>query len=308
MPSDYRRGIAWSLGAALASGFFVIPWKLANQHGDAATSTLALLGSAALFNTALGFAQRRGGSQRPLGRYELGAALAMAALSLLGNLAGATAMQTLSPSLFNVLGRGEVLVVALLAWAFLGERVERRYWVGAAIAGVGLLVMRDPFGTGPVDARGTFFAFLAVLCFSVMAVVTRHVIHRVDPVRVNALRLWMTLPFGYVLAGAPTGLADVPSAQLGYAALAAFAGPFAARLCLILSSRYVDARVTTIGALSAPAVSLVLELALLGTAPPPHELLGGAIMLGGIAVPLARRRAPVQSEGASSPNTDTRSP
>jgi drug/metabolite transporter (DMT)-like permease len=136
VPSDYRRGIAWSLGAALGSGFFVIPWKLANQHGDAATSTFALLGFAALLNTVLGLAQLRGGTRTrvALGRYELWIALALAALSLFGNLASATAIQTLSASLLNVLQRGEVLVVALLAWAMLGERVERRYWLGSMIA------------------------------------------------------------------------------------------------------------------------------------------------------------------------------
>ena len=292
MPSDDRRGIAWSLGAALASGFFVIPWKLANQHGDPATSTLALLGFAALFNTALGLVQLRNGPRRPFGRVELGAALAMAALSLLGNLAGATAIQTLSAALFNVLGRGEVLVVALLAWLLLGERVERLYWVGAAIAGVGLLVMRDPLGGAAIDPRGMFFAFLCVLCFSAMAVLTRYVIHRVDAVRINALRLWMTVPFGYILAGGPTDFADVSTAQLGWAALAALAGPFAARLCLIQSSRYVDARVTTLGALSAPVVSLGLEVVLLAATPPLLELVGGAIMLGGIALPLAWRPSP----------------
>jgi drug/metabolite transporter (DMT)-like permease len=170
------------------------------------------------------------------------------------------------------------------------------------------VVLRDPLGPGAVDLRGTVFAFLAVVCFSAMAVVTRRVIHRVDAVRVNALRLWMTLPFGYVLAGAPTDLASIPLAQLGYAALAAFAGPFAARLCLILSARHVDARITAIGALSAPVISLPLEMLLLGVTPPAHELLGGAIMLGGIAIPLTRRRNPAGSAMGPPPGPEAARP
>jgi len=308
MSSDYRRGIVWSLGAALCSGFFVIPWKLANEVGDPATSTFALLGFAALFNTALGVAPLRGGSRRALGRYELWIALALAALSLFGNLASATAIRTLSASLMNVLQRGEVLVVALLAWAMLGERGERRFWLGAAIAGAGFVVLRDPYGGGSVDLRGTGFALLSVLCFSAMSVVTRMAIHRVDPVRVNAIRLWMTLPMWLLVAGGPGALASMGRAQLYYVALAAFAGPFAARLCLILSARHVAARITTLGALSAPAISLPLEAMLLGHVPPVHELLGGAIMLAGIAIPLVRPREPRQAEGASSPNPETRSP
>jgi len=307
MPSDYRRGIAWSLGAALCSGFFVIPWKLANEVGDPTTSTFALLGFAALFNTALGIASGGGASRRALGRYELWIALALAALSLLGNLASATAIRTLSASLMNVLQRGELLVVALLAWAMLGERVERRFWMGAAIAGIGLVVLRDPWGGGSGDLRGTGFALLSVLCFSAMAVVTRMAIHRIDPVRVNALRLWMTLPLWLLVAGGPEALGSTGREQLLYAALAAFAGPFAARLCLILSARHVAARITTLGALSAPAISLPLEAMILGHVPPVHELLGGAILLAGIAIPLLGRRAPHRVGATPSATTETRS-
>jgi len=293
---DFRRGVAWSLGAALASGIFVIPWKLANTAGDTAAAAFALLGFAALFNTALSLMQRGGPPRVALAPYEGWIALALAVLSLLGNLASAAAIATLSASLMNVLQRGEVLGVALLAWAVLGERVERRFWLGAGLAGVGMVVLRDPFGEAVVDARGSLFALASVICFSAMAVVTRMAIHRVDPVRVNMLRLWMTLPLWVLLSGGTGGLASLHAAQLGYAALAAFAGPFAARLCLILSARHVDARITTLGALSAPAISVPLEIAILGHVPLPRELLGGAILLLGIAVPLLR--LPARRRGA----------
>jgi drug/metabolite transporter (DMT)-like permease len=91
-----------------------------------------------------------------------------------------------------------------------------------------------------------------------------------------------------VLSGGAGTLSSLHTAQLGYAALAAFAGPFAARLCLILSARHVDARITTLGALSAPVISVPLEWWVLGHVPPSHELVGGAILLAGIAVPLVR--------------------
>lgn len=290
MAPDRRRGIAWALAAAVASGFFVIPWKLANEAGDPARSAFALLAFAALFNSALGLVQMRRGPRLALARYELGIALAMAILSLLGNLASASAIERLSASLTNALQRGEVIVVALMAWAVLGERVDRRFWLGATIAGAGLLVLQPPGGGGSVDPRGVLFASLSVLCFSAMAVVTRMAIRRVDPVRVNAVRLWMTLPLWLVIAGGVGDLAEMGRDQLVYAAMAAFAGPFVARLCLILSARHVDARITTLGALSAPAISVPLEWLLLGHVPPHNELIGGAILLLGIAVPVVRRR------------------
>jgi drug/metabolite transporter (DMT)-like permease len=291
MIPNRRRGIAWSLGAALASGLFVIPWKLANEVGAPSTSAFALLAWAALFNSLLGLFQLRGRKPIPLTRYETWTALALGVLSLLGNLASASGIAILSPSLFNVLQRSEVLVVPVLAWALIGERVERRFWLGASIAVGGLAVMNDPFGEASIDARGASFAFASVLCFSAMGVVTRMAITRVDPVRLNALRLWMTLPLWWVLTGGAVDLGSVGAAQLGYTALAAFAGPFAARLCLIFSARHVAARTTALGALSAPAVSVPFEWLLLAHVPPRQQLLGGAILLAGIAVPLLRRRA-----------------
>jgi len=292
MPPDRRRGIAWALGAAVASGTFVIPWKLANAAGEPANSAFALLAFAALFNTVLGLGQRRRGRRLPLGRYELGVAAVMAVLSLLGNLASAAAIERLSASIANVLHRADVIVVALMAWALLGERVDRRYWLGAGLAVVGLAILRAPGGTDAVDPRGTLFAGGAVLCFSGMTVLTRMAIQRVDPVRLNATRLWMSLPLWLVIAGGAGELAGMGPAQLGWSALAAFAGPFAARLCMILSSRHVDARTTTLGVLSAPVISVPLEAVFLGRTPLPHEWLGGTILLLGIAVPLLRRPHP----------------
>jgi drug/metabolite transporter (DMT)-like permease len=278
MIPDRRRGIAWALGSA-------------NEVGEPSTSAFALLAWAALFNSLLGIYQLRGRRPIPLTPYEGWIALALAVLSLLGNLASASGIAILSPSLFNVLQRSEVLVVPLLAWALIGERVERRFWLGAAIAAAGLLVMNDPFGSASVDPRGALFALAAVLCFSVMGVVTRMAIFRVDPVRLNAMRLWMTLPLWWVVTGGAVDLGSIGAAQLGYTALAAFAGPFAARLCLIFSARHVDARITALGALGAPAVSVPFEWLLLAHVPPRQQLFGGAILLAGIAVPLLRRRA-----------------
>ena len=289
MPSDPRRGIAWALAAAVASGFFVIPWKLANEQGEPANSAFALLGFAALFNTVLGLGRRGGNARTRLGRYELAVAGVMAVLSLLGNLASASAIERLSASLTNVLLRADVIVVALMAWAALGERVDRRYWLGAALAGLGLVVLRAPGSADAIDPRGTLLAGGAVLCFSGLTVVTRMAIHRIDPVRVNAIRLWMCLPLWLVLAGGLGPLAEMGRSQLLWAALAAFAGPFAARLCMILSARHVDARTTTLGVLSAPVISVPLERIFLGRSPSPHEWIGGAILMLGIAVPLLRR-------------------
>ncbi|MEZ4289277.1 MAG: DMT family transporter [Myxococcota bacterium] len=295
--ADRRTGLAWAFAAALGSAGFVIPWKLANEAGDPAHSVLLLLGGAALANSLLVLGQRlAAGSLRASGlRADLGVAALLAAFTLFGNVASARAIAVLSPALLNVLLRAEVLLVAVFAWAMLGERVDRRFWLGAGIALVGLLVIQGhpaEIATRAFLTSGAGLAIGAAACFSMLAVVTRRFIHAIDPVVVNALRLWMAVALWFPFYEAPR-LDALPREQVLYAGLAAVLGPFASRLCLMLSARHLAARVTTLASLTAPAITLGLAWLLLSDWPKPNELIGGAILVAGIAIPLlGRRRRP----------------
>jgi drug/metabolite transporter (DMT)-like permease len=181
--------------------------------------------------------------------------------------------------------RSEVFIVALMAWPLIGERVERRYWLGAGLAVAGLALMQDPMA-GVLHASGIVWAILATTCFSAMAVFTRKVVDRLDIVAVNGLRLWMAVAMWFALNGAPPELMEMELSSVGYSALAAFFGPFIGRLCLMQSARYVEARVTALANLGSPVITLVLAWAVLDDLPTGHELLGGLVMLVGIAFPI----------------------
>jgi len=284
MAADTRRGLAWAFGAAFGIAGFAVPWKLAGDVGSTSTNTLLLLGSAAVFSTSLGIA-RTGAPPRP-SRYDWGLAAALALLTLLGNLASAEAIRTLSPSLLVVTQRSEVILVALMAWPLIGERVDRRFWIGALIAAGGLAYLQGPYDATHVRAPGMVFAALSAVCFAGMAVVTRKYIRSADPVAVNTLRLWLSVAFWFAANGLPSSLLEIGVEQASYAALAAFAGPFAGRICMMHSARYLEARLTTLATLLAPVLTLALAWLVLSDLPTPRELLGGAIMLLGIALPL----------------------
>jgi drug/metabolite transporter (DMT)-like permease len=73
------------------------------------------------------------------------------------------------------------------------------------------------------------------------------------------------------------------------------AGPFLGRLALMISARHIEARVTTLATLMTPAMTLALGFILLSDWPETYELIGGAIMIAGVAIPLlgfGRTRAP----------------
>jgi drug/metabolite transporter (DMT)-like permease len=284
MSNDQRRGVLWAFAASMGIAGFVIPWKIANSLGDTRVNTLVLLTAAASFNTALIVIQQR--SLPRIRNFDLRIAFALAVVTLAGNLASARAIVQLSPALLTVIQRSEVIIVALLAWPLIGERIDRRFVVGAVFAGCGLVVLQDPFGSGAVRADGMTLALFSALCFASMAVLTRKYIRRFDLVAVNALRLWISVGLWFVVNGFPDQLLQASSPQVGYACLTAFFGPFLGRLCLMTSAKYVEARITTLVTLSAPPMTLVLAYLVLDDLPSTREIQGGLIMLAGIAIPV----------------------
>lgn len=105
--------------------------------------------------------------------------------------------------------------VALMSWAFLGERIGARTWaaVGCAVVGVTLVSLSKqalvtPVSVGP-DANlatghavlGTFLLLGAVLCEAAYAVIGKKLVGALSPKRITALiNLW-----GFVLV-TPLGL------------------------------------------------------------------------------------------------------
>jgi len=309
MPNDHRRGIFWALASALGIAAFVVPWKLASNLGEARMSTLVLLVSAAVFTSILTAAQQR--SFPAFRAFDLRIATALAVCTLFGNFASAKAIELISPALLTVVQRGEVIIVALLAWPLLGERIDWRFWVGTAVAGAGLLLLQDPGGLAIDDGRdaGIAWGVLAASCFGSMVVITRRYIFRIDTVSVNALRLWLAVGLWFVWNGFPDSLFEIGIEQAGYAALAAFFGPFAGRLCMMTSSRYIEARLTTLATLAAPPLTVLVAYLILDDLPSLREVQGGIIMLIGISIPIlgmrrAHRRA---TAAAAASNASSRS-
>jgi drug/metabolite transporter (DMT)-like permease len=295
MDEARRRGILWALGAAAGIAGWAIPWKLASAEGAANANALLLLTFAALFSSL--YNRLRPGERPGHTRPDWMFAAALAALTLLGNVASAEAIRGLSPALLSVAQRGEIILVALLAWPLVGERPDRPFWLGAAIAVGGLVILQAPFEAADPHAVSFAWAGLSVVAFSSMAVLTRRFIHGVDPARINGLRLWLSVLMWFAWYGVPPSLLEVTPAQAGYTSLAAFCGPFAGRMAMMTSARYLEARLTTLATLAAPPLTLLLTILVLSETPTSREIAGGLVMLIGIAIPVlggsgAGRRSP----------------
>ena len=106
-------------------------------------------------------------------------------------------------------------VVALMSWAFLGERIGRRTWaaVGCAVVGVTLVSLSKQELLAPVSVGleanlastnivfGTFLLLGAVICEAAYAVIGKKLVGALSPKRITALiNLW-----GFVLV-TPLGI------------------------------------------------------------------------------------------------------
>ena len=291
---DPRRGLLLAAGSALLSACFIIPWKIATTYGKPEEATLVLLTVAATLNSLTTVFSRREAARtaaRPLGP-TLVLALAFGAISYTGNLFSAEAVLRLSGPVVAVLQRCEVLVVALLGWLLLGERVRANYWVGTAVAGVGLVILSQPAAgastrVSDTNLSGVLCGLGSALCFGTMAVLTRKHIHAVRPLLLNALRLWCGVAMWFAVEHRIPTRAQLPDGLLMGAGLAGLFGPFLARLCLIYSTIYIRTSTSALIAIATPPLTLVLGFFVLGTVPSARAMLGGTIMLFGIAVPVA---------------------
>jgi len=137
--------------------------------------------------------------------------------------------------------------------------------------------------------------------FGTMVIITRKVIDRIQPVTVNVMRLWLAVAFLAAVPGTAARALAAGHELWLMAAVAAFCGPFVSRLCIMYALRHVTAAYQVLISLSAPVFAFVLGYLFLGTVPTGPELVGGGIMLIGIAVPVVAGLRAAQRLRASAP-------
>lgn len=294
-----RKGILLSLAAALSAAAFLIPYKAAGEGASRDAVVMAMLAAAAALNTLLILgdrlrAPRATPAPRRSPRLTLLLSLALAAFTALGNRASAEALVYIGPGLTSVVQQTQILFVAAAAALLLGERITARFALGALIALAGFAVMRLPGGmTGHTAGAGTalavtgmLWAVVSAVSFGSMHVITRKFIHRIDPVPVNALRLWFSAAMLACWPSSLTGLDRLDARTWALAGAAALVGPFFGRIALMYALRHISASQSTLLNLTSPVFAFGLGFLAFGTAPTTLELAGGTLILAGTALPV----------------------
>ncbi len=296
--TENTRGIWLTLASGVLASIFLTSYKLGASYGNVTDMVFMLLAAAALLNTTSSTLEARGFSWLRFDAVGLWVGVALAAFTLFGNLCSAEAVARISAPLTSVFQQTQVLFVALLGLVFLGEQLSLRFWLGAALATLGLLFMRLPGSAeASLDFAGVAFATGSALAFGIMVVITRRYIRRIQPMSVNALRLWLSLLLWLVLERRSPDLGRAPMFYV-HCLICAFTGPFLSRAALMYALKYMPANRVTLVSLVTPAITLLPSYLVFGTLPESHEWLGSLTLILGVAVPLlpSRTRAPSARE------------
>jgi drug/metabolite transporter (DMT)-like permease len=286
MTVSKKSGVIWATLASVLAALFVIPWKLATNAGEVSTVVFVLLLSAAIANSLIWLATSRSKPISKPTKLELGLSSGLAVLTLLGNLASAKAIVHLTPASLNTFLRAEVIIISLLAMIFLKEAIERRFYLGLVVVGVGFYIMTPNHSLGDDWSVGVGFALIAASMFSGMALLARKYVRQIDAVLVNGLRLWISVAFWFLANWRIPGVAEFNTSLVLFAAIAAVLGPVLARMCFMFSSAHIEVRKSALIAMTSPALALGFGYIFLDDIPDNLEMLGGAIMLFGISFTL----------------------
>lgn len=182
------------------------------------------------------------------------------------------------------------VLIALLGGAFLGEGFPRWLLVGAGVAFAGAVIIgAATTGSGGRDAAGVVLCLVAAVTWSVGVLAQKPVLRRLPALQATWLSCTVgvltCLPFaGRLAADAPR--AGVPAlAGLVYLGLVPTAIAF---LTWAYALSKVPAGRLGVSTYLVPPLSVLGAWPLLGEAPPPLALAGGALALTGVA--LTRRR------------------
>jgi len=188
-------------------------------------------------------------------------------------------------------------VFAALFGAVLGDRVLPREWLGMAIAAGGCAVLAGgDWSVGGDTIAGDGLALLGAASGAAYLVVGRRMSSSLPLMpylgAVNAIAA-VALVVAALATGAP--LLSLPAHSYVASAGAAVAASFVGHSLLNAAVRTTPAHVVALAVLGEPIGASLITWIAFGEQPPAHAVLGGAIVLVGIAAGFVRKRAQLVS-------------
>ena len=223
--------------------------------------------------------------------------LLLALCTILGNLLFLFSIQQISPGIAQLTQRTEIIFVLYLSWFFLKEKVSFRVNLAVLVIFFGIAILKwdsaniSQFITGLLPI---FFAILSGFFFACMQLVIQEAVKKFTPAFINIWRLGVTLwlLFVFLLIFLPNlqSVFNPNSAVLFWAAIAAFLGPFMARLFYSYACQILPVSKIVLLTPLAAIFTLFFQWTLLGIRVSLIEILGSTIVLIGIYAALSSKQ------------------
>ncbi|MGH3328292.1 MAG: DMT family transporter [Streptomycetales bacterium] len=187
---------------------------------------------------------------------------------------------------------------ALLAWAFLAERLRSRVWAGIGLGFVGAVLIAVSEGGGLRPSRDAVFVLAAAGCQAAFFVLQKPLLKRYSGFEVTCYATWAGTLFA--VPGSADLIGDLPGASASSVAGLLFLGigPSAVGFT---TYAYALARLDVAVAANAlylvPLLAVLLGWLVLGEVPGPLAVLGGLAAIGGVA--LSGAAAPAEASRGS---------
>jgi drug/metabolite transporter (DMT)-like permease len=216
------------------------------------------------------------------------------------------AIEYVGAGLATVLGNLQVLIVGVVAWLFLGERPSRATLAAVPVVLLGVVLISGVVGAnayGADPALGVVLGVLTAVCYSGYLLLIR--IGGRDPRRpagpVAIATVAVALSASVVgTVGGDLDMTPGPE-SLFWLAMLGVTSQSIGYLCISISLPRLPAIVTSVILLAQPPTTVLLAMVLLDERSSPAQLLGVALVIGGIAIatiPVAQVRDRLAARGA----------
>lgn len=196
-----------------------------------------------------------------------------------------------SASTATILGNNAPIWVGIGAWLIFKEKLTGRYWLGLALALLGMILVVGMNGWnssshGPGDlmamAAGLFYAAYMLTTQKARSLMDTLTFMTFSVVTGAILSLLFTLSLGLPLVG-------YSSSAWGYLIALALVSHLGGWLGVNYALGYLKASTVSVSLLSQVVVTVLLAMPLLGERLTPLQMVGGGLVLGGIYLVTVRR-------------------
>lgn len=218
---------------------------------------------------------------------------AVVALGLLGNVAYQSffifGLEATSAGNASLLLSTTPVWTALLSTATRQERLPVEVWIGVTgtVLGIALLVGGAKVSFGGATLRGDLLMMGSAALWAGYTVGSRPLVQRYGAMAVTAWTLWVGTPFLVILGIPAMTRVDFTALGVGVWAAVVYAGVLAISVAYLLWNRGIrrlgNAR-TAVYSNLVPVVALVTAWAALGERPTALQLIGAAVILGGLSL------------------------